>query len=60
MVGILTRASAFQQTVLEQGWATAAALEAWPAELLAWGQHPDAFLGGLKVCALGWKPEGDS
>jgi SAM-dependent methyltransferase len=53
LVATLTSAP-FRQTVLDQGWATPAELDALPAALLNWGQRPDAFAAVLKCGALGW------
>lgn len=44
----------FRQTVLSQGWASQAELDALPAALVAWGERPDAFGAALKPGALGW------
>lgn len=44
----------FRETVLSQGWATAAEVESFPAALREWGGRPDVFAGSLKCVALGW------
>jgi hypothetical protein len=44
----------FVATVLSEGWATQAELDGLPPDLLAWAEQPDAFLGVLKIGALGW------
>jgi hypothetical protein len=44
----------FVATVLREGWATQVELDGLPSELLAWAEQPDAFLGVLKIGALGW------
>jgi ubiquinone/menaquinone biosynthesis C-methylase UbiE len=48
------RGPEFQATVIGQGWATAAELDAMCAELLAWGERPDAFFLLARCMAVGW------
>ena len=55
-MGALAQGPGFVGPVLEQGWASSAEVEALPAELLAWGELPDAYVAVLKPGALGWKP----
>jgi hypothetical protein len=40
--------------VQTQGWASAGELERMRAEVLAWGERPDAFAAILYCAALGW------
>jgi hypothetical protein len=54
----VARTKGFVDLALNQGWATPAELAALPAELLTWGERPDAFLGVLKCGALGWATGG--
>jgi hypothetical protein len=42
------------QAVLAKGWASAEELEAMRAEVLEWGERPDAFAAVLYCAALGW------
>ena len=53
MAGIAS-SPGFVGTVLGQGWADQAELDALPAALLAWGERPDACVAVLKGGALGW------
>jgi ubiquinone/menaquinone biosynthesis C-methylase UbiE len=48
------RAPAFFNLVTAQGWVDSATLEAMAAEVLAWGERPDAFVAVMGVTALGW------
>jgi SAM-dependent methyltransferase len=45
---------AYRPTVLANGWADAAKVDAIVAELRAWGEQPDAFGGALFCAAVGW------
>jgi SAM-dependent methyltransferase len=54
--GSIARSVDFVQTVLTQGWATQAELDALPSEMSAWAERPDAFLNAMKCGALGWAP----
>jgi SAM-dependent methyltransferase len=45
---------AFVQTVMQQGWADAAALAATHEALRAWGEHPDAYNAVIMCEAIGW------
>jgi SAM-dependent methyltransferase len=47
-------APAFRALVMAQGWADAAALDAMSADILAWGERPDALMAIAGVAALGW------
>ena len=49
------RLPAFTQTILENGWADDATLQAACAACRAWSQHPDAFAAVLMAEAVGWK-----
>jgi len=42
------------ETVVGQGWAGAAEVEAMRAAVRAWGDEPDAFLSVTRCGALGW------
>jgi len=44
----------FIELVTSQGWADQNRMERLTAEVLAWGNHPDAFLAGYGVTAIGW------
>ena len=48
------RQPAFVGLVTSQGWADEARLEAMAAELLAWGERPDAYAAAMGVAAVGW------
>jgi SAM-dependent methyltransferase len=50
----VARGPDFVATVLSQGWADQAEMDALPDEILAWGERPDAFKAPLKCGALGW------
>ena len=45
-------------TVVEQGWADRAELEAMAADFEAWGEEPDAYSAFMNPAALGWVGEG--
>ncbi len=45
---------AFIELVTTQGWADRDRMDLLAAEVQAWGNHPDAFLAGFGVTALGW------
>ena len=47
-------APTFVDLVTEQGWTDRNGMDRLTAEVLAWGNHPDAFLSGTGVTALGW------
>lgn len=47
-------APAFSELVTTQGWADAATLDAMAADMLAWGERPDALFSITGVAALGW------
>jgi SAM-dependent methyltransferase len=47
-------ASAFIDLVTNEGWADRSRMDLLAAEVRAWGAHPDAFLAGTGVTALGW------
>jgi hypothetical protein len=51
------RAPAFSALAIAQGWADEATLAAMAAEVLAWGERPDAFAVVMGVAALGWVEE---
>jgi SAM-dependent methyltransferase len=42
------------EVVTSQGWADHATLDAIYAELLAWGERPDAYFAVMGVAAVGW------
>lgn len=46
-----------RSVILEQGWADEAKIEAMRAEIMAWGEKPDAFLTLPFHSAVGWAPE---
>jgi ubiquinone/menaquinone biosynthesis C-methylase UbiE len=48
------RQPAFVALVTARGWANEAALHAMAAELLAWGERPDAYHAAMGVAAVGW------
>ena len=48
------RQPAFVALVTARGWADEAALEATAAELLEWGERPDAYHAAMGVAAVGW------
>jgi SAM-dependent methyltransferase len=50
----LTMFRSVKETVLDQGWATEAEFAAMEAELLAWGERPDAFYLLARCMAVGW------
>ena len=52
--GVARFRGSFAETVLSQGWADSAELEAMYSELLAWGERPDAFSAGLACAVVGW------
>jgi hypothetical protein len=43
-----------RQLVLANGWATADEIETMLADVLAWGERPDAFAAVMYCAALGW------
>ena len=43
-----------RQLVQTNGWASSDELETMPAEVLAWGERPDAFAAIMYCAALGW------
>ena len=45
-------------TVVGQGWADRAELEAIAADFEAWGEEPDAYWALMNPAALGWVEEG--
>jgi ubiquinone/menaquinone biosynthesis C-methylase UbiE len=51
------REPALVATVLEQGWADRAELEAIAADIEAWGEDPDAYWAIMNPAALGWAGE---
>lgn len=57
IAGRVMRNSEWAQLVLAQGWATADELEALRADVLEWGERPDAFAAVLYCAALGWVDE---
>jgi SAM-dependent methyltransferase len=48
----------FVATVIEQGWADRATLEAMAADFQAWGEDPDAYEALLNPAVVGWAPPG--
>jgi SAM-dependent methyltransferase len=48
------RSPSFVKLAIEQGWVDATTLEAMLAEVLAWGERPDAFIAVMGVTAIGW------
>ncbi len=56
MQAVMARGEVFQQTVVEQGWADQAHLDAIVAEIERWGEDPDAFRVELFCAALGRVP----
>jgi SAM-dependent methyltransferase len=48
------RSPAFMRTVVGQGWASQAEIDAMHEEVLAWGERPDAFLLLTRCTAVGW------
>jgi hypothetical protein len=46
--------AATAELVMTQGWADQATLAAIVAELLAWGERPDAYFAMMGVTAVGW------
>jgi SAM-dependent methyltransferase len=51
------RDPAFVATVISQGWADQATLDAMIADFAAWGEDPDAYWAGLNPTAIGWVGE---
>jgi SAM-dependent methyltransferase len=47
-------APAIVQVVTSQGWVDQRGLEAMVAEILAWGERPDAYFAVMGVAAIGW------
>jgi ubiquinone/menaquinone biosynthesis C-methylase UbiE len=47
----------FVATVVTQGWADEATLDAMVADFAAWGEDPDAYWAQINPAALGWVPE---
>ncbi len=48
------RSPSFQQTVLQQAWATSEQLDSLCVEVQAWGERPDAFECLVWRAAIGW------
>ncbi|MGI8552506.1 MAG: class I SAM-dependent methyltransferase [Dehalococcoidia bacterium] len=44
-------------TAISQGWANPEQIEAMCAEMLVWGERPDAFSAGIACEAVGWVGE---
>ena len=47
-------AAATVQVVTSQGWVDEHALDSMIAEILAWGERPDAYFAVMGVAAIGW------
>jgi hypothetical protein len=42
------------EVILSHGWVDQTALDAIIAEILAWGERPDAYHAVMGVAAVGW------
>jgi SAM-dependent methyltransferase len=47
----------FVATVVTQGWADQATLDAIAADFVAWGEDPDAYWAQINPAAIGWVPD---